>query len=80
MKITFLGAENYEPSMIALMLGIWRRFSRQQHVQSVDIHVSQRDKVNGWLEFLTIVKFEDGSKVTMGAIQRTVDSEPEFHS
>ena len=34
----------------------------------------------GWIEYLIAIKFLDGSALTIWAIQRTKDSEIEFHS
>jgi hypothetical protein len=48
-------------------------------VTSIDIHISPRAD-SGWLEYLMILTYHKGAKLTIGAIQRTVGGSYEFHT
>ena len=59
-------------------------------VESVTIHLTERTKtkayngivcdVGGWLEHLIVIKYVGGRQMVVGAIQRKVGAESEFHS
>lgn len=70
-----------------LLFDVLQRVRQYQNAREVNVHVQARVPADapaykhpGWLEYLVVVDFEDGGKLTVGAIQRTVDAATEFHS
>lgn len=70
-----------------LLQDVLQRVRRYEGASEVNIHVQPRvpedapaHKHPGWLEYLVIVEFHNGSKLTVGAIQRTMQASTEFHS
>lgn len=71
-----------EPAFLGEVL---TRIAQHQHVRWADIYVNKRDtegKRNpmGWIEYLVVVQYEDGGKLTFGALQRGLGEPTEFHS
>lgn len=54
------------------------RFASGEDVKAVIIHVNAR--IRDWLEHLIIVERHNGTRMLIGAIQRTVGAESEFCS
>jgi hypothetical protein len=48
-------------------------------VANIDVYISQR-AASGWLEYLMVLTYHNGAKLTIGAIQRMVGGSYEFHS
>jgi hypothetical protein len=73
-----------EPEML---MDVLNRVRQYQRAGSVDIFVRSRVPMDapaykdpGFAEYLVVVKFVDGGKLTVGAIQRQPGAPTEFHS
>ena len=60
------------------------RAQRHQHVQHVIVHTATRGTgkgdPEGWLEFLLVIFYATGGRMTIGCIQRVPGGSFEFHS
>lgn len=71
------------------------RHAEHERTESVEIHLGTRTApkyrtdgdgqqvcydLGGWLEHLILIRYKDGGKLTIGAIQRTAGEKSEFHS
>lgn len=84
-KIMSVAYSEQEPAMLAAVLA---RAARWAHsAESILIHCNARVPANapphkspGWLEYGMRVNYKGGGGITIGAIQRSIDAEIEFHS
>lgn len=65
------------------------RLSEGENVASCEVHMGERTKERtigdyvqpgGWLEHTIVVRYTGGRTLTVGAIQRTIGVQSEFHS
>lgn len=59
------------------------RVRQHNNVDCVTIHVGKRGTERGnpqWIEYLMVFVYQTGGTMTVGALQRTLDADIEFHS
>ena len=62
-----------------LLVECIKRAAIYQSLNTATIYVQSRN-ADGWLEFIMKFAYEDGGKLTVGAIQRRPGAEFEYHS
>jgi len=82
MNITIYNQNDVEPKFLGEIL---TRLAYHQHVATAKIVVNKRNTDGrrdplGWIEYLVQVEYEDGGKLTIGALQRGLNEPTEFHS
>lgn len=77
---------NFEDVELPFLNDVLERVAQHQHVATADIYINPRIKNPhrsnplGWIEYLVVLRYEDGGKLTIGAIQRGFNQPTEFHS
>lgn len=83
MNITIFDYQDHEPEFLDACI---RRAKQHENVLEVRIYVNPREtrqgKSNpcGWIEYIMMFLYKDGGTLTVGAIQRELHGEMEFHS
>ena len=78
-KLNIEGIEHVDETHATLLNASARVAARHENVESATLHLSPREKT-GWLEYGLLLRYATGGKLYIGCIQRTPDSQPEFHS
>lgn len=73
------GLQALQHEDLPLLYAALARVQQHQHVTRCTVWCSARE-VNGWLELLLHFEYEDGGKLTVGALQRDRNAKFEFHS
>lgn len=79
MEINIKGFETFDRDDTILLTETLKRISCFQSVRTATVFMSER-LPSGWHECISVLDFEDGSKFTLGSIQRARDEKVEFHS
>ena len=78
-----ISIRNAEQAEMPFLITCIERVRQHQNVESAVIHVAKRGAGRcspQWIEYLILITYETGSTMTVGAIQRTLDADIEFHS
>ena len=83
--ITIHDAPHAEPYFLGEVLS---RLAQHKNVIGADIFVNEREARQpphnrnpvGWIEYLMNIRYADGGKLTIGALQRGLGERTEFHS
>lgn len=73
------GLQELQPEDMALLHEALVRIRQHQHVKQCTVWCAARGS-DEWLELLLCFEYDDGSKLTVGALQRDLYSKFEFHS
>ena len=73
------GLEFLQPEDMPLLHEALARIQCHQHVKGVTVWCNARTS-DEWLELLLRFEYEDGGKLTVGALQRNLHAGFEFHS
>lgn len=82
MKIEIHDAQDAEPKFLGEVLS---RLCFHQNINTVDLYVNKRNTDGrrnplGWIEYLAVLKYMDGGKLTIGCLQRGLGEPTEFHT
>ena len=80
MKLTVYGLNHCQPEDRMLFDGVITRLLQYNHLDTAELHVNARREDDGWLEYLLLLTFVDGGKLTVGCIQRGMYRSIEFHT
>lgn len=77
--MTQLAIYAFEQAELPVLNDVLMRIAQHQHVAVTEVFVRPRAS-DGWLEYLAVLRYEDGSKLTIGCIQRGLNQPTEFHT
>jgi hypothetical protein len=77
--MTAVAIYNFECVELPMLNAVLGRLKRHHPLDCVEIFVNAR-RTDGWLEYLAMLKYEGGAKLTIGCIQRRPSEEIEFHT
>lgn len=61
------------------LMKVMQLVHRHQNLAAVDVFVESRQE-SGWLEYIIVMKYLSGAKLTIGLIQRSKGAEWETHT
>ncbi len=73
------GLQELQHEDLPLLYEALARVQQHQHVTRCTVWCNSRE-LSGWLELLLQFEYEDGGKLTVGALQRDRNAKFEFHS
>jgi hypothetical protein len=81
-NITVHDSQDAEPKFLGEVL---TRLACHQHVEKADVFVNKRDTEGyrnplGWIEYLMVIVYTTGGKLTIGCLQRALGEQTEFHT
>lgn len=74
---------NAEQAEMPFLIACIERVRQHRNVGTAFIHVSKRGsrpEPPEWIEYLMVIHYTTGGSMTVGAIQRSLDADIEFHS
>lgn len=80
--VTLHGVENLadaDNEAVMLLRAALQRAQRHQNVAKATLYCDARNS-EGWLEYVLVLAYTTGGKMTIGCIQRKPGDEFEFHS
>ena len=64
---------------VGLLSDVLSKIAGYQHVKIANVYVRGREP-SGWCEYINVMDFDTGGKLTVGCLQRTRGAFTEFHT
>ena len=74
-----LEAVGNDAEAVGLLQACVARMAQYNRLENATLYVNERNK-EGWLEYFMVMQYDDGGKLTVGALQRNTGMQFEFHS